>query len=531
MKKILPVFIISLIYLYALPLFSQIANGNIYITNDTTWNNTITLDGNVFIDSNVTLTVMPGTFINITGYYAFYCHGTIKAIGTKAQPVTFTHLNTNYHNDTSTTKGGWHGIRLLACSANDTSVFEYCRITNGKAVVPGTWQANINSYPDNRGANIYGIDFGNLIIKNSYIGNGISKGDGGGVYLENGQYALIDSSHFKDNRCYFDFGGGACLRFIDRLTVTNNLFNYNTAYNVVNHWASGAGAAFAALNAMDYDAYAEIVNNRLFNNFTNSGILYDSYYYSKVSNNIICNNFGAGIFDANLYNYPVYSNNTIANNSANTWAGTVIFSSNAVFINNIIWNNKNNMPQIKWCYHCDPPVIKYTDIMLGYPGQGNMDIDPKFIDPTFDIGIEYDALEADWSLRDDSPLVNAGIPDTTGWNIPATDLYGNPRIYGTRIDIGAIENQNVLVSNPNIQAKQTAWVIYPNPVQNEFYIKNNMKTKNAFITLYDITGKVLKKAAIDNHSTVSVKQIKPGIYFYKIMAENKLLKTGKWIKM
>jgi hypothetical protein len=169
--------------------------------------------------------------------------------------------------------------------------------------------------------------------------------------------------------------------------------------------------------------------------------------------------------------------------------------------------------------------------MLGYPGQGNMDIDPKFIDPTFDIGIEYDALEADWSLRDDSPLVNAGIPDTTGWNIPATDLYGNPRIYGIRIDIGAIENQNVLVSNPNIQAKQTAWVIYPNPVQNEFYIKNNMKTKNAFITLYDITGKVLKKAAIDNHSPVSVKQIKPGIYFYKIMAENKLLKTGKWIKM
>ncbi|RLD89527.1 MAG: hypothetical protein DRJ09_06440, partial [Bacteroidetes bacterium] len=95
---------------------------------------------------------------------------------------------------------------------------------------------------------------------------------------------------------------------------------------------------------------------------------------------------------------------------------------------------------------------------------------------------------------------------------------------------GAIENQNVLVSSPNIQDKQAEWVIYPNPSQNEFRVKSSPNVNNAFITLYDLTGRVLKKAAVQNQTPVSVKQIKPGIYFYKITRGNKILKTGKWIK-
>ena len=517
-------------------MFSQIADGNIYINNDTTWSNTVIVDGNVFIDSNVILTIMPGTFVNITGYYAFYCHGTIKALGTKLQPITFTHLDTLMHSDTSTTKGGWHGIRILSRSINDTSVFKYCTITNGKAVVPGSW-VPYDAYPDNLGGSIYALDFGSIIIKHCTISNNIATSHGGGIYLKNGHYVLIDSSEFSYNRAHWNYGGGAAIWEIDTLVISNNLFYKNIAFNFFEGWSGGDGGAIAISHGLGYSCPASVFNNRFYNNKAIGGILFDSYYNSNVYNNIICNNSGIGLFNSHCFNFPIYKNNTIANNIAIPPSGVFSCSdagSKKIFVNNIVWNNLsyiiNDPDQFDWWPPETPPIVIFGDIMFGFEGKGNIDTDPMFVNPTEGCGLDYDALEADWSLRDDSPLVNAGVPDTTGWNIPATDFYGNPRIYGIRIDIGAIENQNVLVSSPNIQDKQAEWVIYPNPSQNEFRVKSSPNVNNAFITLYDLTGRVLKKAAVQNQTPVSVKQIKPGIYFYKITRGNKILKTGKWIK-
>ena len=63
--------------------------------------------------------------------------------------------------------------------------------------------------------------------------------------------------------------------------------------------------------------------------------------------------------------------------------------------------------------------------------QDNIDADPQFVDTT----------NFDFHLSDYSPCINAGKPDTTGLNLPATDLDGNPRIFDGRVDIGAYEYQ------------------------------------------------------------------------------------------
>ena len=106
------------------------------ITSDTTWSaDTLEITGDVLIDSNVTLTVLPGTFVHITGYYAIWSYGSIRAIGSETDSIVFTHLDTVYHNDTSTIQGGWHGFRLLPRLSQDTSIFKYCKISNGKSVV------------------------------------------------------------------------------------------------------------------------------------------------------------------------------------------------------------------------------------------------------------------------------------------------------------------------------------------------------------------------------------------------------------
>lgn len=532
MQKILTLFTFIILSLIKV-LNAQIAPGNIYITNDTNWSNTVTIEGNVFIDSNVTLTVMPGTFVNITGYYAFYCHGTIKAVGTELQPITFTHLNTLHHNDTSTVSGGWHGIRLLPRSANDTSFFEYCTITNGKAVVPGSWLPLVNNYPDNRGANIYGVDFGNLIIKNSFVGNGISKGDGGGIFLENGQYVLIDSSHFEYNHCYNVFGGGARIRDVMEVIITNNLFNHNRAYYISGIFSSGHGGGIAVSNSYNFLGFAKIVNNRFFNNYTNIGVIYNTYYSTIFSNNLICNNYGTGIMDGNLLSNMtrIYSNNTIAYNSSVVWAGMDITSNSQVhFINNIIWMNKQDI-QIHWDnVNGVPPTILYSDVMLGYEGEGNLDTNPEFVNPTESWGVEYDALEANWSLKDDSPLINAGVPDTTGWNIPALDFTGNPRVYGARIDMGAIENQNVLVSLNERNALNNNVFLYPNPGQYSVKVHLPVTINNAKLYLLDVSGRIILTQSVRNQKSIDISNLPSGIYFYKIIVAGAKVKTGKWIK-
>ena len=49
-------------------------------------------------------------------------------------------------------------------------------------------------------------------------------------------------------------------------------------------------------------------------------------------------------------------------------------------------------------------------------------------------------LNADWRVQPNSPLVDAGDPNTAFITyLPATDMDGNPRIYNSIADIGAYE--------------------------------------------------------------------------------------------
>jgi hypothetical protein len=64
-----------------------------------------------------------------------------------------------------------------------------------------------------------------------------------------------------------------------------------------------------------------------------------------------------------------------------------------------------------------------------YWQEGNLSIKPEFLDPA----------NNDFSLNWNSPCIEGGKEDTTGFNLPSTDLNDNPRIINDRIDIGAYE--------------------------------------------------------------------------------------------
>jgi hypothetical protein len=88
--------------------------------------------------------------------------------------------------------------------------------------------------------------------------------------------------------------------------------------------------------------------------------------------------------------------------------------------NSILWGDTPN--EIAG----EPPTVGFSDVQGGWPGPGNMDDDPGFVDPG----------NGDYRLSPDSPCVNAGH----NWAIAAladTDLDGNPRFTSGDSDLEA----------------------------------------------------------------------------------------------
>ncbi len=85
-------------------------------------------------------------------------------------------------------------------------------------------------------------------------------------------------------------------------------------------------------------------------------------------------------------------------------------------------------------------TIRYTDIAGGWtgPGEGNLDVDPQFVDPVGPDG-EYGTPDDNVRLLPTSPLIDAGDPATVV-EAGATDLDGHARILCARIDMGPYES-------------------------------------------------------------------------------------------
>ncbi len=80
-------------------------------------------------------------------------------------------------------------------------------------------------------------------------------------------------------------------------------------------------------------------------------------------------------------------------------------------------------------------TVEYSDIQEGWPGTGNIDADPMFVDPD----------NGDLRLLPGSPCLDAGDNTAVPKGID-TDLDGNPRFVGNGtppvVDMGAYESQD-----------------------------------------------------------------------------------------
>ncbi|MHC4694804.1 MAG: choice-of-anchor Q domain-containing protein, partial [Planctomycetota bacterium] len=110
-------------------------------------------------------------------------------------------------------------------------------------------------------------------------------------------------------------------------------------------------------------------------------------------------------------------------------------SSNVDVTNCVLWDGGKEI----WNDDSSMITITYSDVQGGWFGEGNIDADPCFASVGYRGG-DGAWVDGDYHLLPASACINAGDPGyTAGPN--ETDLDGNLRVSGGRIDMGAYELQ------------------------------------------------------------------------------------------
>ncbi len=265
----------------------------------------------------------------------------------------------------------------------------------------------------------------NCILKSN------SAGAGGAIYC-NRSNAAISNSVITSNQAN-GAGGGITLFLGRNPKVVNCIISYNSG-------GSGGGIDCSDCNA--------VISNCIIkaNSGTQGGGV-NAYAWPHpdvtISNCLVSGNSAGNGGGLKVVTSTPITNCTIVGNSARRGGG--LYKCNATLNNCIIWDNFPQ--QVVDIY--DTTSIIYSNVAGGWPGEGNLDTDPCFVDPDYwaydpSLGFDPNApnaiwVEGDYHLLSNSPCIDTGDPNY----VPEpneTDLDGNPRVSGYAIDMGAYES-------------------------------------------------------------------------------------------
>jgi len=227
--------------------------------------------------------------------------------------------------------------------------------------------------------------------------------DGGGIYCK-GSSPTVANCRILSSVGYF--GGGICNDYGSSPTLVNCVFSNNLG-------TLGGGMC-------NFESAPNVIN------CTFSGNTSDDQ--------------GGGMF-CHMSN-PTVTNCTFSGNLAYSDGGGILNNglSDTMVGNCILWGNVPDEIYVG----TGTATVNYSDVQGGYPGTGNIEGDPMFVEPGYrdDSGTPSDPyddfwVDGDYHLNLLSPCVNAGDPDGDyiGW----TDIDGDLRVRYGRVDMGAYE--------------------------------------------------------------------------------------------
>lgn len=372
MKKILLLSIASTWFSVATTIAQTIVGGP--INSNTVWDTAgspYIVQSNVALMTGVILTIDPGVIVKFDGAKSIQFFGTLRAIGTQSQPITFTSGNS------SPGPGDW-GYMLFNSSSpaynfsNDSgSVMRYCIVEYaGGANVPFNGVVRINNaFPY---LNNCAIQHNSMpavkaweLSSTLYIDSctvQYNNVDTGAVYAAGGTLSMKACNISNNNTSIATSDVYSVAGVITKVAVTrikNCIFN-----------ANNSRAIYGCKKG--YDAQTDSIVANIITNNLSDGIYYfipNSSISGKIffiRNNIITGNSGNGISFSSMYSgssddtYTI-SNNTINNNTGNGIYYDFISSSDTYTItNNNISHNVGNGIYYYYIYSATSSSNTYT---------------------------------------------------------------------------------------------------------------------------------------------------------------------------
>ena len=268
--------------------------------------------------------------------------------------------------------------------------------------------------------------------------SGNMANSGGGIYNYDSNPTLTYIT-FSNNTA--NSGGGGIYNYGSNPTLTHVIFNNNSAND-------GGGM---------HDSYSRpLLTYVTFtaNSATNyGGGMYHGYSTSSptltnVTFNINHADYGGGIYNASASKSPILANVTFSGNSARIYGGGLYNqSASPTLINVILWGDSASSGAEIYNNSSNTAAVTYSNVQGGYPGTGNINVDPLFVD----------SAVGNLRLQSTSPVIDAGNNAAVPSGI-VTDLDNNPRF----VDIFAIPNTgNVTVDMGAYEAQWPFKIILP----------------------------------------------------------------------
>jgi len=314
-----------------------------------------------------------------------------------------------------------------------------CNLGNSNPVLLDCRFIANDAEPWGHGAGIYNSNSDSLITSCVFVDNDADSA--GGIFNTSGSSPVIHDCEFVHNTC--DSSGGAVLNLPGCDTViTECHFTDNHAHRggaIGNFECNstierclflenvGSLSGGGAIHNED-DATPLIISCRFLSNkgVMEGGAISSDRADTTLINCLFCGNdagWNGGGAVYLTFGSTTLINCSIASNTADHdgGGGCMTDHGDLLVVNSICWDNQPDEINA----YLTTPSVKYSCVKGGYPGQGNIDDDPKFVNilgPDGEPGTDDDDLR----LRQHSPCIDAGDNQPLPPSV-VEDLDGNPR--------------------------------------------------------------------------------------------------------
>jgi parallel beta-helix repeat protein len=262
---------------------------------------------------------------------------------------------------------------------------------------------------------------GNLFEENEVVGAPVN-GEAGGLGIGAKGAPFVSGNVFRLNRAHT--GAGIWAWDAKPIVVLNLIHDNDASQSSIGKFGYGGGIALGRTRGSF--ELNEIYFNR---GIMGGGVATRGGTTSLLLGNLIDHNDvgsgqGGGVYSKD--SAPTFLGNTIGYNAAGSGGGLFSTGTRGPTVDtSILWGNTGGADP-SFFDDSGKLVIKFSDVEAAALGGFSLSIDPLFVDPA----------SRNFRLGAGSPVVDAGNFTFGGGS---NDIYGNTRVNGGRVDMGAAE--------------------------------------------------------------------------------------------